>query len=329
MSLLAAIIRPFWLPGLHSVSGRAVSGLGTWFISKPYQAYHPLQPSTTSSRVDRFILSVADSSLLLHAYASDCSRLGMASFETIHSINRIRGLPRSTAWLLVKYYYASYFAAHAILRMLGVSCSNIDGVQSAVINEVIDVYGMANGFKVPSGTFRCSYDPRNREFVCTRQTSDRGGSHQFLWTTFHEEMRRLSTKILSMSGVRKDQQEVSAKIDELCDVLCSNGNPSGGWLSSVRNKVNYQQDLGAWFPYTGVTKSTADKLFDTRTLWNKDALKIPLTSKSSGDPARFLGTCAFIISLARLMILDMSERHPENKSFHKYGTVAFLNLLDH
>jgi hypothetical protein len=325
MSLLATLIRPFWLPGLHSVSGRAVSGLGEWFTSRPYQAYHPLQPSSTSSRVDRFVLSIAESSLLLHAYASDCSRLGTASFETIHSINRIHGLPRSTAWLLVKCYYSSYFAAHAILKMLGVSCSYIDGGQSAVINEVIDVYGMANGFRVPSETFRCSYDPRNQELICTRQTNERGGSHQFLWTTFHDEMRRLSTKILSMSGVREDQQEVSAKIDELCDALCSNGNASGGWLSSVRNKVNYQQDFGAWFPYTGVT--TADKLFDIRTLWSKDALTISLTSKSSGDPARFLGTCAFIISLARIMILDMSERHPENKSFYKYGSIAFLNLL--
>lgn len=327
MSLLAAHIRPFWLPGLNSISGRTVSGLGEWFARKPYQVYHPLQASV-SLRSDQFTLSMADSSLLLEAYASDCSRLELASLETIHSINRIRGLPRSTAWLLVKYYYASYFAAHAILRMLGVSCSNIDGHQSAVINEVIDLYDMANGLKISSGTYRCVYESSTQKLVCTRQTTDKGGSHQFLWTIFYEEMRRLSNKILSRSGVREDQQQVATKIDELCEALCSNGNAGGGWLSSVRNKVNYQQDFGAWFPYGGMTKGIADELFDLRTLWTKDPIKILIVSRSKGEHIRFLGTCAFIVSLARSMTLDMSGRHPENRSFHKYGAVAFLNLLD-
>jgi hypothetical protein len=212
--------------------------------------------------------------------------------------------------------------------MLGVSCSNIDSSQSAVINEVIDLYGMANGLIVSSGTYRCSYESINQELVCTRQTNDKGGSHLFLWTTFYEEMRRLSSKILSKSGVREDQQQVATKIDELCDALCSNGNAGGRWLSSVRNKVNYQQDLGAWFPYSGMTKSTADELFDMRALWIKDPMKIPLVSLARGEHVRFLGTCAFIVSLARIMTLDMSGRHPGNKSFHKYGSIAFLNLLD-
>jgi hypothetical protein len=293
-----------------------------------HQAYDSLQPLPSSTRINRFVLSMAETSPLLSAFASDCSRLGTASFETIHSISRIRGLPRSTAWLLIQYYYAAYFAAHAVLRMLGVSCSNIDGIQTAAINEVIDLYGMANGQKVIGGTYKCSYSPAHRQLICSWHVNDKGGSHQFLWTTFHEEMRLLSTKILTAPGVRIDQQEVASKIDELCDVLCSNGNSGGGWLPSVRNRVNYQQDMGAWFPYSGVTKSIADQMFETRDLWTKDPMKISLVSKPSAVQAKFLSTCSFVIGLARTMVLDMAERHPLNRSFHKHGSVAFLNLID-
>lgn len=328
MSLLAALIRPFWLPGLNAISGRAISGLSEWFLRRTYQVYTPLQSTSPSSRVDQFTLTMADSSLLLPAFASDCNRLATASFETVQSINRVRSLPRSTAWLLVKYYYAAYFGAHAILRMLGVSCSNIDAIQATAINEVIDLYGMANGLKVPSGTYQCSYTSMNKELRCVRQVSDKGGSHQYLWSIYYYEMRSLSARILSTSGIRSDQQEVASKIDELCDVLCNKGCTGGGWLSNVRNKVNYQHEFGAWYPYAGMSKSAADQLYECRNLWTRDALKIPLASSPAGDQSRFLSACAFIISLARLMVVDMAERHPENKSFHRQGSVAFLNLQE-
>lgn len=328
MSLLAALIRPFWLPGLNGVSGRALTGLGEWFVRRPYQVYRSLQATSSSPRVDEFTLSLADPSLLLSAFAADCSRLGIASFETIHSISRVRSLPRSTAWFLVKYYYAAYFGAHAILRMLGVSCSSIDAIQVASINEVIDLYGMANGLKVSSGTYRCSFVSVSQELKCVRQTADKGGSHQYLWAVFHGELRMLSAKILTISGVRRDQQYVSSKIDELCDVLCTNGSAGGGWLSVVRNKVNYRHELGAWYPYAGISKSMADQLYEGRALWTKDALKIPLASAPAGGQLRFINACAFIVSMARTMVVDMCERHPENKSFHRQESVAFLNLLD-
>jgi hypothetical protein len=166
----------------------------------------------------------------------------------------------------------------------------------------------------------------NKELKCVRQASDKGGSHQYLWSVFNCEMRSLSARILSASGVRRDQQEVASKIDELCDVLCSNGSTCGGWLSNVRNKVNYQHAFGAWYPYAGISKSAADQLYECRNLWTRDALKIPLASAPVGDQSRFLSACAFIISLARIMVIDMAERHPENKSFHRQGSVAFLNL---
>jgi hypothetical protein len=104
---------------------------------------------------------------------------------------------------------------------------------------------------------------------------------------------------------------------------------SGGWLSSLRNKVNYQQEFGAWFPYAGMTKSKADELFDSGRLRINDPMKIALVSRGGNDQIRIMHTCAFIISLARVLIVDMADRHPENKSFHNYGAMAFLNLANH
>src|SRR5690349_5535781 len=129
MPILEDSIRPFWLPGLNDVSGRVGKGLGGWIRDEDFQIYSPIQPTV-------FTLAVADASPLVIAYAGDLNRFATASIESAVSIARIGNLSRSTAWAIIKSYYSAFFAAHSILRMLGVAVSRLDGHQVQSINKI-------------------------------------------------------------------------------------------------------------------------------------------------------------------------------------------------
>lgn len=322
------LIRHHWLPGLYRVSDKGLYGLGHWFVAKEYQAYDLLLPGIRPKRADQFTLTISDPSQLLSPIAFDCNRMSMACFESLQSIIKVENLPRSTAWLLLKSYYAAFFAAHSILRMLGISCVYLDGDQPAAINEIFALFGSHRNLIVGTGNYVCSFDANKRKLTCIKSDIEKGGSHQFLWSCFYNRIKALTDEILQGSGLTSEKQHLATQLIYLADNLCANGQSGGGWLSFVRNRINYKHDYGCWFPYEGRSKTFAAELFEISLLWRSESSAIKLRSKNRGEIHEFLVTCSFIISLAREMILDMSMRHPASKSFHRYGTMALLNFSD-
>lgn len=328
MSLIVSLIRPFWLPGLSAVSGRVTQGLHDWFVAKKYESYDALvSPAAGVTQANSFTLTVADAAPLLSAWAFDCSRMATAAFESMGSVFRIECLPRSTSWITLKTYYAAFFAAHSILRMLGTSCSYLEPKTTIAINTVIDLYGMSGGLTVPNGGYQCNYDTTLRKLSCKRDDTPKGGAHQFLWEIFLERMRRLGSDILAGPGVTADKNSGAGQLAYLCENLCSGGIARGGWLSEIRNQVNYQHRLGAWFPYSGSTKAASESLHKLVSNWKQSSLEISLTMKTGGELPRFSRTCLFIVNLARELASDMATRHPGNNSFHRYGTVSLFSLM--
>src|SRR5207249_1610921 len=151
-------------------------GLGDWFRGKRYECYDLLMPASVGATyADRFTLSVADDRALLSAFAFDCNRMALAAFESMTCILRVEALPRTTAWLLLKAYYAGFFAAHAILRILGLSCSYLEGEIPTAIGTVIDAYSMTNGLRINGGGYRCEFDAAKKRLTCTRDGAPKGG----------------------------------------------------------------------------------------------------------------------------------------------------------
>ena len=332
MPSLVPQTRQYWLPGLNTVSGRHTAGLSGWFTNGDYQVFDPLTPSAlASTHADIFVLTVGNRPQFLASVAADCSRMMSAAIESVASIRRIDTLPRSGGWLVVKSYYSSFFAAHAILRMLGTCCVHLDTGLPADINKIITLYGMANGLSVTSGGYTCTYDPVHHKLTCTKDSGARGGSHQAMWAVFLSRVRQLGNDILAGGvGLIVERQDAVRQLDELATNLAFAGyTANGGWLSAVRNKVNYQQDLGVWFPYTGRDKASADSLYTFFDEWTSKSCDIPLTSRIGGELFRFVRTSMFIVRLAREMADDMSVRHPSNRSFYTQGPIAILKLLRH
>ena len=318
MSILGNVIRPFWLPGLNDISGLHVKGLSGWVCDEEYQVYSPV---TTTG----FVLNVANPEPLLEAYSVDINRIAVASFETPHSVIQSSTFPKSMAWLVIKTYYAAFFAAHAFIRMLGTSCSPLDRQQINSIATVAGLYGNAPSKPMMGGLYRMTF---NRTANQVEGVHIAAGPHEAFWLIFHERIDRLSSEVLA-TGVDTlaNRQLASTKLSELASNLCFASSGKGRWLSVIRNSVNYDQKHSTWYPYAG-QKPYYQQLVEKKSEWKADPMNVDLTSHEGKDLRRFQATCNFIVGMLRTSIAEMVGRCSAGKSFHTYGSVAFLNLLE-
>jgi hypothetical protein len=322
MSIAADALRPFWLPRLNTISGKVTRDMAGWFSAEHYQMPYPILQNS-------FRVSVVDDDELLSSFACDCNRLGIAAFETVNGIIRNETFPRSTAWLVIQSYYAAFFAANVILRLLGTSCTYLDSPQIVSINRIAVLFGSAGSYTITKGYYTCVYDASNKTMDCSKSSATGGGTHEILWNVFYLRIKALSNEVLlSTSGLAANNQLVSAKLTELSDNLCFQSFTRGNWLSFIRNKVNYNHQFGTWYPYLQQRKAVSDALFSTRNFWQLDPMSITLRGRSGNALQQFQETCQFIICLCRALVKDMSARSPSNKSFLSYGPIAFLNLLE-
>lgn len=318
MSLLANVLRPYWVPGLNAVSGNVTKGIANWLAEERYQIYQPL----TSKH---FALYVADPEEYLAATAADVNRTAVAAYESIGQAVRNPFFPKSNAWILIKSYYAAFFAAHSILKMLGLSFATIESAQAGSLNKIAKIYGSWRENVAP-GNFQCTYDPIDREILWRQVNANQGGVHERFWGFFKAKIDDLSQKILkSKAATTMDAQQVSAKLCELSSNLCFDSAAKGNWLSIVRNQINYKHQFGAWYPYAvQAPKGSVDERLVLN--WRTDPMSIDLASHGDQYLRRFQETCSFIIGSCRILAIDMAERCPKGKSFHSYGWLAITRF---
>src|SRR5260370_1800137 len=225
MSIIASPLRAFWVPGLNRISGRVLKGLAGWILDEEYQIYSPLQP-------DSFSLTVSSPEKLLSSFAADINRCSMASFESVNSVTKNDILPRSTAWLVIKTYYAAFFAAHAISRILGTSFLQFEKTHCNSVNSIANLFGMTNGQKVTRGYHECIYNFSQKELSCKRVKSESGGIHEAFWGTIYVLLQSLSNRVISTaSGTAANNQQVSVKLSEFPENLGRGATGKGNWLS--------------------------------------------------------------------------------------------------
>jgi hypothetical protein len=62
-------------------------------------------------------------------------------------------------------------------------------------------------------------------------------------------------------------------------------------------------------------------------MWLKDPMDMNLIITPGNNISLFTSACGFIVGLCRTLIQDMSNRHPDDKSYLKYGSVRLLNQV--
>ncbi len=319
MSIAAEVLRQFWLPGLNNVSGVVNEGMLSWLRSgSGYQIYSPLSQACVR-------VSMADTSVLLAGIAFDCTRMACSSFESMKLVSLSVDLPKSTAWLVIQAYYSAFYSGHAILRMLGTSCSQFDPVTAASIYRVADVFGQNGGqASIPAGFYVCTLDSNAKLLTCNRDTTG-SGVHEAFWRTFSSKIADLSSRILQAGSYPNWDQQVSLKLDDIKNALCSEGLNGGQWLSRIRNEVNYRHEHSVWFPYRKQPSYYRD--LHSAEHWTKDPMQIGLHIPLDRRLERFHATCCAIVALCRVLVKDMALRCAGGRSFHSYGAMSLLRLM--
>jgi hypothetical protein len=317
MDSIANVLRGLWVPGLSTISGNIDAGLSKWIKERQFsisQAVHS----------DRFTLDVAALQTVIIAFAGDINRMSCASFETMLAIQAHPVSPRSTGWLLIQNYYASFFAAHALLRMFGISCTQIEPPHIQNIDVVARKYGQTDPGRVRAGNYTCAIDTNKSKLSC-ELNSQAGGIHQAFWATFAAALKLWGEKVLSLANVTTvEKQGTSARLSELEAAIRFGAYTNGTWLSQVRNSVNYKHEFGCWFPYR-LSQPKPSRLRERSTGWLTSPMRIDLNIESEQDLHGFQNTCLCVVALCREMVLELANRCP-GQSFVTNGGMALMRL---
>ncbi len=277
-------------------------GVKDWILTGAWSVSAPVTKKNAA-------LSVHDSDQLSEAIVNDVLRMASAAFESARAVGVCGIEPRSYAWQFISYYYAGYFAANALMRLCGHSCTNLSAQECSEINEIASLCGLGgidDKTKIAPGVY---YSTINRGGTATLSFSainSKGGVHIQFWTGFLKFLLELKKTIISSALPKSDREGAIAELNELIDGLKHSGSQTGAWLSEVRNAMNYRLEYGAWFPYT-------DTIIDGNDLRKilkasiDGTIALPKSSQFLIAPERATRITAFLLSWLRISLVTLAN----------------------
>lgn len=313
MAVVSDVLRPFWLPGISEVCGLTTTSFKAWLTEGNFVFVNQPTP------VGEWQFYTGDSQNMLRAIAHDFGRMSSASFESICAIPAINEIPRSSAWSLIRCYYAAFFAAHAISRIFGEALTQIETSQKKALSKAIQANG--GNTKIDEGLHLFKIDINASTFTIYKLQF---GSHEDTWHQFSRLLDKLSSDILigTSFSVLQSRQEVNVLLGDILDIMkTSPFQRHANWLSHIRNEINYQHRHGAWYPHDG-SKKFRDQIGINISHWRKN----PAIGKIKPDATllRFSEACAALVGIARELVIEMSNRNSNNDSFLKHGALIVL-----
>lgn len=313
-----------WLPGIVKAASRSDLDFRGWISTGDWS----FDQGLTKKRLG---MEVYDKGLLTEASLNEFLTLASAAFESAASLNGNPHEGKSCAWQVIAYYYSSYFAANAIMRLCGFYCANFDSKLCTEINEKAALFGEGGGSdskKLSPGVFYCQVDFSGTAKVVAKALSGvKGGVHIQFWNGFSRFLDALETMVNTSPLLTDDKTKCVSDIRVLRAALSFGGNGSGAWLSEVRNAVNYRFDYGLWYPYIGSD-------LDVHMLRNalRDVLRgnadLPSGLQRLPDPLRLAPVCGYLLRLVEqaLKVVGKSSKG-KRKVFVDGGLMQFADQL--
>ncbi len=256
------------------------SGLQTPVIRNATRSFEP----TLAREVDRFLCAMGES----------FSELQPSQFAS-----------RSIGWALIRAYYSSYFAAHAILRMTGRCVTQIDGQLSQSVMRTLLTTGAAPTWAIGRSQYLVKYDEVQQLLVFEDKHAAQGGSHQFVWKKFGE---LLSELIASSAPLGSAYQSEILLLSRISDTLTSQqGFTDYSWLSNVRNSVNYSFSHSVWFPFDGMNSRQSVKLIQQLKCDGSTNI-LNANPNSQTELEKFCEATSFLVSFANAASNTIARR---------------------
>lgn len=299
---IADSMRLLWVEGITDCTGPR--------SCTTEKLFKPSNVTVTSVRENDFSIYLGNPKLSAQYFAHEADRFASASFESLLTDSRSEAYPRSTGWLLIRAYYAAFFSVHALLRLHGWACTRLSAENLRNINSDIEMFSWGSK-KFSAGLYLLKIENNGREFRCRPLDSSIGGTHEILWSILQKYFDEVTDVILTNPNV--DGQTYALLINDFFTLINRFGGPK--WFATIRNRLNYAHEFGAWFPYEKST-SDYDRIQSMLSTWcanPADTLKV----QGSDELARYAGACAFLVSLSCTTIRDLTYRSKSSSPFRK------------
>ena len=208
-----------------------------------FKAFVSSQRYTVDSTAAPASLRPYMSDELIAACAGDCSKFARAALESISGIVTDARAPRNTAWFVVHAYYAAFYSAHALLRLFGVLCSNIDGTEFARLQEAARVTGQTFPQK---GFFRINVSTNLNSLTFEPLKN----SHEDTWATVISVLDQLRDQA-AIADAPKTSRDAAVELlsRHMARLTDDQQFSKGNFLSYARNQVQYRFAYRTWYPY--------------------------------------------------------------------------------
>ncbi len=320
---MASIIqngRLFWLTGLPSVVTKKVEGgLQQWILNGNYVI-------AAKPQKKRFEVFPVDA--VVPAFAVDISKLSCAAIESASSVAAPQHDHNATSWIIIQSYYAAYFAANALMRFYGFSCSNLNIEHTTTLKSMSMTYGfpIVDRNVLKTGVYYFEYDRTDNKLMAQSLDSVSGGVHGQFWFAFLTFTNALIDKIRASSIPTAEKALAEKELRQLQQLLTSSISQNGNWLSTVRNAVNYRFEYGCWYPYA-TSPIDADTLLDVFNESWKEAPNFQSTRFGKTDLERFITTCGLLVALCKKTVEEISDGGNLRKQFKWLQSIPLLHGL--
>lgn len=303
---------------IFEVSSKSEGDLKAWVANGQYLMENPLVPNS-QKRANEFKLRFQDSDSIYIALTNDCNRFAQAAIESMWCIGKVEKLPKSTAWATVQMYYSAFFAAHALLRIFGRACTQLDSGHVKAVYQVADATEMTAGVScIENGFYSSVIENQCIEY---RKLKD---SHADTWLSFANLLTWIIENVQNTTGLGKHKSDAIDLVSSLKQAMSQSGAVKGNWPSQVRNSVNYQQSYGTWFPYKNAVHD------QEAILRNSDWLREPKAfdlSSNNNEIKSLYNISNSILSLMYQLIRYGYERAGKISSPLANGTFRLINQI--